>query len=82
LTAFFIYVSLEPMSRSKEQFIEATGGFRFGESEEDALKRFQAIHLLEKKLSSGLTLGQRDEVVEEMRRLKGLPPVEWDYEEE
>jgi hypothetical protein len=68
------------MGLSKEQFIEATGGFRLGESKPGFLARARKIETLRKKLLSGVPPQQREELLEEMRRLQGRPPVEWDYD--
>jgi hypothetical protein len=68
------------MSRSKEQFIEETGGFRFGESEADFLARTRRIQELTKKLLSGVTSEQVENITEELRRLQGIASAEWDYE--
>jgi hypothetical protein len=41
------------MGRGKDQFIRETGGFRFGESEEQFHARVAAIQQLRKKISDG-----------------------------
>jgi hypothetical protein len=38
------------------------------------------IETLNKKLCPGILLDQVDDIVDEMRRLQGIPSVEWDYE--
>jgi hypothetical protein len=70
------------MSRSKEQFIQATGGLFPFESESERQLRFSTIEALEKKLLSGIPLDEVDELVDRIRSLKGLHPVEWDVEDE
>lgn len=67
------------MGRSKDQFIEATGGNRIDES--DPTFRQYKIAALEEKLRSGkVPLAEVDGVVEQIRASKGLPSAEWDYE--
>jgi thermostable 8-oxoguanine DNA glycosylase len=61
------------MSQSKQQFIEETGGFRFGESEADFLARARRIQELNKELLSAATSEQVDSIQEELCRLKGIP---------
>jgi hypothetical protein len=68
------------MGKTKEEVIEAIGGFRLGESETGSSPRIRRIETLNKKLRSGIPLDQVDGVVDEMRRLQGIPSVEWDYE--
>ena len=68
------------MSRTKEQFIEETGGFRPGESKAGFLARTGRIQELKQKLLSGVPEREREELLEEMQRLQGIPSPEWDYE--
>lgn len=63
------------MSRSKEQFIEATGGYRLG-----LFSSQEQVEALRKKLLSGVPAKEREDILEEMRRLQGIPSPEWDYE--
>ena len=65
------------MGRSKDEFIEATGGFRIDEL--DPTFRQYKIAALEKKLSE-VPLTEVEGVMEQIRALKGLPSDEWDYE--
>jgi hypothetical protein len=62
------------MSRSKELFIEATGGFRLGESKAEFMKRCRSIEKLERKVRSGVFT---DDELKQLRDLKGLPDDEW-----
>ena len=57
------------MSRTKDQWIEETGGFRFGESQEMFQKRVQRIKFLQEKAKAG-TLTVAD--VDELAALKGV----------
>jgi hypothetical protein len=68
------------MGKTKEQVIEAIGGFRLGESQTGSSPRIRRIETLNKKLRPGIPLDQVDGIVDEMRRLQGIPSVEWDYE--
>ena len=63
------------MSRSGEQWIEETGGFRFGESPEQFQHRVRAIEVLTKKLKSG---NGTEKDLQLLCGLKGLPPDEFD----
>jgi hypothetical protein len=69
------------MGITREEWIERTGGFRLGESNEEFVGRCRAIEALEKQLLSGLPLDEVDNVLARLRELKGLPPVEWDYDD-
>lgn len=69
------------MGRAKEQVMEAIGGFEFGESETGTSLRISKILTLEKKIRSGrIPFEQVDNALEELRKLKGLPSAEFDYE--
>jgi hypothetical protein len=68
------------MGRSKEQFIDAFGGLEFGEIEAGGSPRIRRIIELEKKLRSGIPLEQVEVVVDQLRKLRGLPSDEFDYE--
>jgi hypothetical protein len=68
------------MGRAKEQFIEAYDGFRLGEPTTGLSPRMRKIQTPNKKLLSGIPQAQVDGILDELRRLKGLPSVEWDYE--
>ena len=61
------------MGRAKEDWLERTGGFRFGESPEGLKQRAEAIKRVEEQ---PLTL----ESIERLRRLKGEPDNEFDYQ--
>jgi hypothetical protein len=64
------------MSRTKDQWIEATGGFRLGESPKEFSARAARISRLEKQLKAKPSM----ELVEAIRREKGLTlPDEFDY---
>jgi hypothetical protein len=68
------------MGRSKEQFIDAFGGLEFGEIEAGGSPRIRRIIKLEKKLCSGIPLEQVEVVVDQLRKLQGLPSDEFDYD--
>ena len=68
------------MGRSKEQCIDAFGGLEFGELEAGDSTRTRRIIELEKELRSGIPLEQVEAVVDQLRKLKGLPSDEFDYE--
>jgi len=57
------------MSRTKDQWIEETGGFRLGESQEMFQKRVGRIQALQEKAKAG-TLTVAD--VDELATLKGV----------
>ena len=57
------------MSRSKEQWIEETGGFRFGEPPELFQLRVRAIQAINLKIKDGTATV---EDIERLRKLKGL----------
>lgn len=67
------------MSRTGDDFIEETGGYLSGES--DQMFRHRLIRELEKKLVSGpLSLDEVEKIHQTICKLKGLPRDEWDYE--
>jgi len=69
------------MGHSKDEFIEATGGFRAGEPMSVDPSHAIRIRELENRLKSGkLTLEEAEKVRKMICNLKGLPPDEWDYE--
>ena len=63
------------MGRSKEQIIEATGGYRLG-----LFSPQKQVEAMRKKLLSSVPAKKREDHLEEMRRLQGIPSPEWDYE--
>jgi hypothetical protein len=69
------------MGKAKDDLIEATGGFRVGESIEAFKQRSKLIEELERKLKTGLPPKQRESALDRLRELKGLPSVEWDYDD-
>jgi hypothetical protein len=66
---------LATMGRSKEQIIEATGGYRLG-----LFSPQKPVEAMKKKLLSGVPAKKREDHLEKMRRLQGRPSSEWDYE--
>jgi len=61
------------MSRSKDDFIERTGGLRLGESDEDFRKRVVEIDRLTTSLVSGkLNLSEVESVQRKICTLKGI----------
>jgi hypothetical protein len=63
--------------RSKEAFIEDTGGFRLGESPGQFQQRVNNIQALRKKMRNGkITESER----QRLYGLLGLPPDEFDYD--
>lgn len=69
------------MSRTGDQFIEATGGFNITDPSTFSPAHGLRIRKLEEELKSGkLSPNEFDRVREQICRLKGLPPDEWDYE--
>lgn len=68
------------MGKTKEQFIEAIGGYRLGESETGSSPRIQRIKALNKKIHSTKSSDQIDDIMDEIRKQQGIPSVEWDYE--
>jgi hypothetical protein len=60
------------MSRTKDQWLERTGGFRVGESDADFLGRAKEIETLEKQFRSpGLAMQERETVQRRLCTLKG-----------
>lgn len=57
------------MSRTKQQWIEETGGFRLGELPELFQLRVRAIQTINHKIKNGIATV---EDIERLRRLKGL----------
>jgi hypothetical protein len=70
------------MGRTKEQVMDAIGGFEFGEVEAGSSPRIRKILANEKRLRSSRPPEQIDDVLDQLRTLKRLPPVEFDYEPE
>lgn len=71
------------MGRAKDQFIEATGGFRINEPMTLSPMHAETIKRLEEKLVSGtLSPDEVERTHIQIRNLKGLPPVEFDYDDE
>ncbi|MHB1745035.1 MAG: hypothetical protein ACYCPO_14785 [Acidobacteriaceae bacterium] len=69
------------MGHSKEQVIDVIGGFEFGEIEAGTSLRIRKILTLEEKIrTGGMPLEQVDNALDELRKLKGLPSSEFDYE--
>jgi hypothetical protein len=71
------------MGKAKEQFIEAYGGFDIvnGEGPGVPSPRIQAIDALNEKLRSGsVPLDQVEGIMDQLRKLQGIPDPEWDYE--
>jgi len=62
------------MSRSKDFWIEETGGFRFFETPEEFHQRHKRITVLRARYRT-LTDAERSE----LHQLLNLPPDEWDY---
>ncbi|HEY4939995.1 MAG TPA: hypothetical protein VII56_01100 [Rhizomicrobium sp.] len=61
------------MSRTKDQWIERTGGFRAGESNAEFLARSEEIEKLEAQFRSpGLTMQERETVQRRLCTLKGI----------
>lgn len=70
------------MGRAKDQFIEATGGFQITEPVTLTPVHTETIQRLEEKLKSGtLSHEEIERTLIQIRNLKGLPPVEFDYED-
>ena len=69
------------MGRTKEQFIEATGGFDITNPPTLSPEHGETIRRLEERLVSGkLSPEGVERTLIQIRNLKGLPPDEWDYE--
>jgi hypothetical protein len=69
------------MGRSRDDFIERTGGFRIDEPMSLDPSHRERIRELEERLKSGtLSLDEVEKVHRMICNLKGLPPDEWDYE--
>jgi len=69
------------MGRSREDFIEKTGGYRVDEPMSFDQSHGMTIRELENRLKSGnLALEDAEKVRKMICNLKGLPPDEWDYE--
>lgn len=66
------------MSISKEDFINQTGGFRFGESDTERDLRFAEIRVLEDRLRSG-NYSEQDH--RRLCELKNISFDEYDVEE-
>jgi hypothetical protein len=66
------------MSRSKEQWLEQTGGFRLGESKEGFLNRVKAIQSIHEKIQAG---DATYEDMEKLRALKGIDVDGYEFEE-
>lgn len=62
------------MSRSKDFWMEETGGFRFFETPAEFTARYRRIQSLRARIHT-LTDAERSELYE----LLNLPPDEWDY---
>ena len=61
------------MSRSKEQWLEHTGGFRLGESPAAFQERVVEIEKLEREFrAAGLTMGEREKILRQLCALKGI----------
>ncbi|MBO9168352.1 hypothetical protein [Rhizobium sp. L245/93] len=61
------------MSRSKDDFIKSTGGFRFGESQDEFKSRVKEIGELENALKSGqVSLKDVESVQRRLCELKGI----------
>ncbi len=61
------------MGRSKDAFIEKTGGFRFGESEADFRTRVTEIERLEQSLvSGGHDMDGIESIMRKICTLKGI----------
>lgn len=61
------------MGRSKDQFIEKTGGFRFSESPAEFQARAAEIENLEKRFrSEKLTMDEREKMQRRLCKLKGI----------
>jgi hypothetical protein len=61
------------MGRSKEDFIERTGGFRFDESEADFHKRVAEIERLEASFRSGKHgMAELETIQRQLCELKGI----------
>lgn len=70
------------MSKTKERFIEATGGFDITNPMTLSPEHSETIQRLEEKLVSGkLSPDEIEETLIQIRNLKGIPPYEWDYDD-
>lgn len=70
------------MSRTKEQFIEATGGSDITDPMTLSPEHGETIQRLEERLVSGkLSPDEVEKTLIQIRNLKGLPPDEWDYKD-
>ena len=68
-----------PMSRTGDQWIEKTGGLSFGETPDMLPAKVEMIEELERRIVSPETsVDEREELMDRLRALKGLPPVEFD----
>ena len=69
------------MGRSRDDFIERSGGFRIDEPMSLDPSHRERIRELEERLKSGtLSLDEVEKVHRMICNLKGLAPNEWDYE--
>ena len=60
------------MSRTKDQFIEKTGGFRLGETEAQFHARTAEIERLETSLKTARTPEQREKIQRELYKRRGI----------
>ena len=67
------------MGRSKDRFLEETGGFRLGESQEDFARRVEEIRRLEASLKTPFVKPDRREEV--MRRICELKGIDFDSDD-
>jgi len=69
------------MSRTGDQWIEETGGPGIGETPDMLPGKAALIEKLTQMiLSPETSVDEREELMDQIRDLKGLPPVEFDYE--
>jgi hypothetical protein len=69
------------MSRTGDQWIEATGGLSPGESPDLLPAKAKMIAELEGRLISGtLSEEEFENTLTRIRNLRGVPPVEFDYD--
>jgi hypothetical protein len=81
LTAIPDRAQTEPMSKSGDQWVERMGGLGPGETPEMQPLKAEMIGELEQKLVSGkLSADEVEATLTRIRNLKGLLPVEFDYD--
>ncbi|NTJ66018.1 hypothetical protein G6M50_14875 [Agrobacterium rhizogenes] len=68
------------MSRSKQEFINRTGGYRIGEGQQEFVNRVREINDLETKLKSGQISFEDMESIQ--RRLCELKGISFDFDDD